>query len=241
MDFHADASYSPDQPLGSWRDHIGLILTLFPIMAAVVRIFVVSYGDSATLAVLVRTLNVTSVVVGTFAQLVPYVSAIAAYACWVRVINISESPDRRMIGLARVYAVIATIAAMIIAGFASLSISISVAIGVLISAITIRRAARSSGFVLVGAALALALTALLTPTMWLPAESIILKDGAQVAGYVLEVSDQYVTVLIRGAPDVRIIQQELVETRAICKSDDQLPSVAALITGTAEKRPGACP
>ena len=62
-----DAQMQRTSLLGLVRTHVTLVLTLIPILLSGLRIFAVANGDRPTLVTRLSTLDVTAVLLGTFA------------------------------------------------------------------------------------------------------------------------------------------------------------------------------
>lgn len=69
----------------SWAScgHLAFVLTLIPILLTAMRVVAVANGDRATLVTLLSTIDVTSVLLGTFAWLLPSAFAAASAVCWI--------------------------------------------------------------------------------------------------------------------------------------------------------------
>ena len=78
-----DAQMQRTSLLGLVRTHVTLVLTLIPILLSGLRIFAVANGDRPTLVTRLSTLDVTAVLLGTFAWLLPTAFGVAAVNCWL--------------------------------------------------------------------------------------------------------------------------------------------------------------
>jgi hypothetical protein len=78
--------------------------------------------------------------------------------------------------------------------------------------------------------------------MWLPAETIEIRDQPAVVGYVLAADPQYATVLQAAGSTVRVLRLDQVESRTICTLNRGLESVSTVryLTGSAGNRTPAC-
>jgi hypothetical protein len=79
--------------LGLVRTHVTLVLTLIPILLSGLRIFAVANGDRPTLVTLLSTLDVTAVLLGTFAWLLPRVAAVICGIRWLHLRAASPPPS----------------------------------------------------------------------------------------------------------------------------------------------------
>src|SRR5215207_9892221 len=78
-----DAQMQRTSLLGLVRTHVTVVLTLIPILLSGLRIFALANGDRPTLVTRLSTLDVTAVLLGTFAWLLPTAFGLAAVNCWL--------------------------------------------------------------------------------------------------------------------------------------------------------------
>ena len=93
-----DAQMQRTSLLGLVRTHVTVVLTLIPILLSGLRIFAVANGDRPTLVTRLSTLDVTAVLLGTFAWLLPTAFGVAALICWIRWLHLraaSPPTERR--------------------------------------------------------------------------------------------------------------------------------------------------
>jgi hypothetical protein len=78
--------------------------------------------------------------------------------------------------------------------------------------------------------------------MWLPAETIVLRNQPAIVGYVLAADPRYATVLTAADSAVQILALDDVESRTICRLNPGLESTSLVryIAGSASKRTPQC-
>jgi hypothetical protein len=235
--------------LGLLRSHVTLVLTLIPILLSGLRIFAVANGDRATLVTLLSTLDVTAVLLGTFAWLLPPAFGVAAAICWIRWLQLrsgSPPPSAGQRTAILWLAVCTTILALILFAFGPVNDLFNLLL-CLLAVYYFRKPERNrvGQAVIIGAAF---LTLVLAPVlfraanMWLPAEKIVLKNQPVMVGYVLATDPRYATVLKAADSTVQILELDDVESRTICRMNPGLESASLVryIAGSASKRTPPC-
>ncbi len=246
MDESDDTSVQKIDLTGLVRNHFTLILTLIPILLCAMRIFAVANGDRATLVTLLSTLDVKSVLLGTFAWLLPSAFGVVAAICWIRWIRLGSvtgpsSPSQRV----TIFwlAIFTTVMTLILFLFAPVNDLFNLL--VLIPAVYLFRKTernRAGKAVIVVVAF---VTIFLAPLvfrrqMWHPAERIAVKQGPAIVGYVLATDSRYATVLQTADSAVQIIPFDEVESRTICRLNPDLESaslVRHLFRSASERTP----
>lgn len=230
------------------RSHITLLVTVIPVLLSGVRIFAVANGDRATLVTLISTLDVKAVLLGTFAWLLPTAFGVAAAVCWIRWLQLSavSTPHVGRRGVTLWLAVCLTVVALILFAFAPLNDLIYLLLCTLaVGYFRKPQRNRIGQAVILGCAflvLVLAPVVFRAANMWLPAETIEIRDQPAVVGYVLAADPQYATVLQAAGSTVRILRLDQVESRTICTLNRGLESASTVryLTGSAGNRTPAC-
>ena len=83
----------PTGLMGFVRSHLAFVLTLIPILLTAMRVVPVANGDRATLVTLLSTIDVTSMLLGTFAWLLPSAFAAASAVCWISWLQLRSLPE----------------------------------------------------------------------------------------------------------------------------------------------------
>jgi len=232
--------------LGLVRSHLTLVLTLIPILLSGLRLFAVANGDRATLVTLLSTLDVTAVLLGTFAWTA---FGVAAAICWIRWLQL-RSVSRPLGAGQRTailwLAVCTTILALILFALAPVNDLFNLLFCVF-AVYFFRKPERNRAgqAVIIGAAF---LTLVLAPVvfraanMWLPAEKIVLRSQSAIVGYVLTTDPWYATVLKAADSTAQILELDDVESRTICRLNPRLDSASLVryIAGSASKRTPPC-
>lgn len=244
-----DAQVQRTSMLGLVRSHVTLVLTLIPILLSGLRIFAVANGDRATLVTLLSTLDVTAVLLGTFAWLLPTAFGVAAAICWIRWLqlrSVSRPPTAGQRTAILWLAVCTTILALILFAFAPVNDLLNLLL-CLLAVYFFRKPERNrvGQAVIIGAAfLALVVAPVLfrAANMWLPAEKIVLRNQPAIVGYVLTADPRYATVLKAADSTVQILPLDDVESRTICRLNPGLESASLVryIAGSASKRTPPC-
>lgn len=244
-----DAQVQRTSMLGLVRSHVTLVLTLIPILLSGLRIFAVANGDRATLVTLLSTLDVTAVLLGTFAWLLPTAFGVAAAICWIRWLqlrSVSRPPTAGQRTAILWLAVCTTILALILFAFAPVNDLLNLLL-CLLAVYFFRKPERNrvGQAVIIGAAfLALVLAPVLfrAANMWLPAEKIVLRNQPAIVGYVLTADPRYATVLKAADSTVQILPLDDVESRTICRLNPGLESASLVryIAGSASRRTPPC-
>jgi hypothetical protein len=225
-----------------------LVVTLIPILLSGLRIFAVANGDRAALVTLLSTLDVTAVLLGTFAWLLPTAFGVAAAICWVRWLQLRSvtSPRVGQRGIMLWLAVGTSVVALILFAFALLNDLFNLVLCEL-AIVFFRKPERNriGQAVIVGAAflaVVLAPVVFRVANMWLPAEKIAVRNQPVMVGYVLAADSRYATVLQAADSVVRILQLDQVESRTICRLSPRLESASLVryVAGSASRRTPPC-
>jgi hypothetical protein len=196
-----DAQVQRSSLLGLLRSHVTLVLTLIPVLLSGLRIFAVANGDRAKLVTLLSTLDVTAVLLGTFAWLLPTGFGVVAAICWIRWLqlrSVSGPPGAGQRTAILWLVVCTTILALILFALAPVNDLPNLLLCVF-AVYFFRKPERNrvGQAVIIGATF---LTLVLAPVvfraanMWLPAEKIALKNQPAIVGYVLTTDARYATV-----------------------------------------------
>jgi hypothetical protein len=207
-----DARVQQTSLLGLLRSHVTLVLTLIPILLSGLRIFAVANGDRATLLTLLSTLDVTAVLLGTFAWLLPTAVGVAAAICWIRWLqlrSVSRPLGRQAKNRRLMDGGLSTILALILFALAPVNDLFNLLLCVF-AVYFFRKPERNRAgqLVIIGAAF---LTLVLAPVvfraanMWLPAEKIVLRNQPAIVGYVLTTDPRYAAVLKAAESTVQIL------------------------------------
>ena len=230
------------------RSHIPLLVTVIPLLLSGVRIFAVANGDRATLVTLISTLDVKAVLLGTFAWLLPTAFGVAAAVCWIRWLQARavSAPHVDRHGVILWLAVSLTVVTLILFAFAPINDLIYLLLcGLAVGYFRKPQRNRIGQAVILGCAflaLVMAPVGFRAANMWLPAETIAVRDQPAVVGYVLAADPQYATVLQAADSTVRILRLDQMEARTICTLNRELESASTVryLTGSAPSRTPAC-
>lgn len=227
------------------REHLGLVVTIVPILLSLLRVFAVARGDRATLVTLLSTLDVKAILLGTFAWVLPTAVGVVAAILWVRWLQ-QKAPASRASGagaaLAPWPALLTTLAALVL--FALSPVNDLVNLLICVVAVAIFRKPERNRFgrnLLIGAAfvvLVLGPVVFRAANMWLPAERIVVSGRPVLVGYVLAANSLDVTVLDAATSSVHRLRPDEVESRTICRLNPGLESVSMVGYLTGQTRPG---
>lgn len=235
----ADISNTETRPERSLAVDIATVLTLAPVAAAGLRVWIYSGGDLAVFNVLIRTLDIPALLVSTAFQILPLIVwALIFYSLiewrfrdwlenllrnnrWLDVaaplifLLIIFTAPAKTVGLSVLFFVGAFVGYRIIYSKAPRARSI-------LAALVPRRGDRIVGRGVADAAsiaFFMALTFFASPgTMWLPLERVNIKDAPPLVGYVLESSEMWTTTLSRDYR-ILIISTSSVQSRTICREE----------------------
>lgn len=248
----AEANDSPPPPttvLGLAQEHIGLVLTLIPVVLSILRVFAVANGDRATLVTLLTTLDVTAVLLGTFAWALPTAVGVVAAILWIRWLQprpSSGAPEAANRATSLWPTVLATLVALIL--FALAPVNDLVNLLLCVAAVFVFRKPernRLGRALMIGAGF---LVFVLGPVvfrganMWLPAERIEVKEQPTLVAYVLAADRLHVTVLRADTSTAQILRLDDIESRTICRVNPgvESTSLVSYLTGSASGRTPAC-
>jgi hypothetical protein len=239
----------PTGLMGFVRSHFAFVLTLIPILLTAMRVFAVANGDRATLVTLLSTINVTAVLLGTFAWLLPSAFAAASAVCWISWLQLRSLAEPAGTDQRRAFlwaALLTAIIALILFAFSPVNDLINL-LFCLVAIFYFRKPARrgAAKAVIVGVAFSAIFLAPLVfrgANMWLPAERIAVKDQPVIVGYVLQLDPFYATVLQAADSSVQIIALSQIESRSICRLNPGLESGSLIryISGSTSQRTPPC-
>jgi len=224
------------------RSHfdIALIIALAPVLAAAIRIWLYSGGDSATFLVLLRTINIPAVLIGTGLLFIPYLLTFIAVALvadqkarqWGKRL-FSRNP-----GAVTIVVPIALVTVLYTTPWPTLAwIAAIVTIALIIALIRLVYAKRRNvikstsdeklqvarkrtryAFDSVTVLFTLIFLYSVTQTnMWLPLEQVRIQNEATRNGYVLESTSDWTTILTFNHT-LDIVKTADVESRTACNS-----------------------
>ncbi|TPX05551.1 hypothetical protein FJ656_05920 [Schumannella luteola] len=206
-----------------------LLIAIVPLAAAAVRIWMYSGGDTSLFLVLLRTLDIPAVLVGTMVSLVPALVGVAV----VVLVTDSKARVRALRTIARhpgATSIAVPIAALVLLYTTSWTLLLgllALAAALLGLAFGWRAAKRRWPRIAEGRAgpdsmatvMAVVIGVLISPkNMWLPIEQIELADSPSVVAYVLQADSDW-TTLLTDERAVAIVPSSLVLSRTICSSD----------------------
>lgn len=213
-----------------FRIDAAILIALTPVLAAAVRIWLYSGGDTSLFLVLVRTLNVPAVLIGTGALIVPVGTIIltitlATDATFRRNARLWVSSNRTIL-------TVAIPILLVLVGYTApwpLLVEVGVICALAIGYYYFRKAWKTSkpdadtkthpGPDSAATAITLITLFLLTPAnMWLPMERIQINNEKAQTGYVLQ-SDGSWTTILTSERDVNLVRTPRIESRKICSSD----------------------
>lgn len=219
-----------------WRKILyegGLYLALVPVAAAAIRVWLFSAGDTSLFLLLLRTIDITTVLVGTSLLLVPIVILVGAMAfgmdprvrAWVTKGARSRAVFGVIFGFLGLAALtlpwrflLTALGLGVIAHLGTRLLNEGIAWGVRLAGMSPKRTKDpnpiNDSSTIVAASTLLFLVA--SGSMWLPLEFVTLTDETSRVAYVLE-SDREWTTLLTLDREVSIVATEDVEQRLVCK------------------------
>ncbi len=231
------------------QDHVGLVVTMVPIMLSLIRVFAVARGDRATLVTLLSTLDVKAILLGTFAWVFPTAVGVMAAILWIRWVqqwSLSRKSDAAGRAANLWPALLTATAALVLFALGPVNDLANLFICVA-AVIFLRKPERNrlGRALLIGAGF---LVFVLGPVvfraanMWLPAERLVVREQPTFVGYVLAANSLDITVLDAATSTVQRLRPEDVESRTICRLNPGLEStsLAGLLTGSARPSTPTC-
>lgn len=240
-----DAVAAQPRWLALGREHLGLVVTMVPILLSLLRVFAVARGDRATLVTLLSTLDVKAILLGTFAWVFPTAVGVVAAILWIGWLQRKAGDPRAgsVRAAAGPWAALLTTATAVIL-FALSPVNDLVNLVICVAAVFLlrkRERNRLGRALLIGAAflvLILAPVVFRAANMWLPAERIVVKGEPSLVGYVLAASSLDLTVLDAATATVHRLRPDEVESRTICSLNPGLESVSVVAYLAGQSRPG---
>jgi hypothetical protein len=172
------------------RKHFALFLGGIPLALAGIRLVVVSQGDSAVMAALIQTLNLSTVVMYTVTTAGPFIVFFLLLALatgggeWV------PRQDRSRRSWWVVLYISFAVNYLLSVSWRMALLLIGTGAGVVILGLVLRRKNPDEPIVsMIPLVIGLLVSTLLQVGLWLPLERITLKDGSARVGYVLNVAD----------------------------------------------------
>lgn len=224
----SNSEEGPTSPIGRFRASTALVIALFPITAAAVRIWIYSGGDTALFLVLLQTVNIAAVLIGTMVLIIPSLITIVA------IMALLNPAARRwahevLAGHRLVFDLLMPAALLIIGYTVSWTVFVTLASLGLIALLFFlarrawrknhrntasrRRVDKSDAIIPIFSGL---LVFLITPSnMWLPLEQITTVQHKQQTVYVLESTTEWTTVLTVDR-QVEIVKTREVQKREVC-------------------------
>lgn len=239
----------PSEPVAArprWVD-IGVLIAATPIVLAAARILIFSGGDPALFRVLIQTLNVPTVLLGTIVSILPVVALLplALFASepgalwhftrarWFRY----AFPAYSAVVVAAI-----TLGPWPAMGWTALTVTLLFVVFRLARraqhgtrayrrGLTMRSAIRASPPMRVRAPSGAWKSSALSPiaivilslaslqSMWLPSELLHLADGTELTGFVLEEKSEWTTFLTEGRAILRVSTAQ-VEARTVCQQGE---------------------
>ena len=218
-----------------WSD-ITLLIAVLPIVVAALRIWLFSGGDTAVFLTLLRTLDITAVLVGTGALMIPTLLMI------LLVIVVTDWKAREYLGEKMAQSSWYIWAVLIVGIVLLYTASWWAYVGMGIVAIFLllvflitrywpwgssnvldrvmsRKGSTTRPDSLTTLVSTLAVFLMAPTSMWLPLERIGIQDRDPTSGYVLETDSEWTTILTGKGTKVEVIRSGQVESREICDSN----------------------
>ncbi|MFI9815801.1 hypothetical protein [Saccharothrix variisporea] len=193
-----------------------------PVLLALIRVLVVARFDEQRLKVLLRTLDITAVVVST---IVPVLPLLAGFVVAVVLRELSDRPwwRRRFVVLVGAFLLLGAAVKLPMAYTFVLLVVLGVELwrlsgGVERTSVVKRRLGR----LVMGLATLVAVAYVEffgASRMWLPTEVVRTASGAET-GFVLEAGDHDLTLMRRDGGRILIVRQDEVEKRTLCRLEE---------------------
>jgi hypothetical protein len=230
---HAGRVSSPKNQRFSFD--IALVIAVVPVAGAAVRIWMYSGGDISLFLVLLRTLNVPAVLIGTCVLMIPpllivlLVSMLTDRAARSRITGwLAQNPWATGVMLPIVFVVAAyTIdwrILVFVAGISTAALAIyairSVAKRRRAKSGPVRAVRRVRGADPIAVLLSVLAVFLVTPgNMWLPLETLSIEGDEARVGFVLESTAEWTTILTEER-EVQIVATSTLESRSVCSTSN---------------------
>jgi hypothetical protein len=233
----------PQSPLFAFiRDHPGLVLGGVPLTLTMIRLMLVSQGDDAALAVLIKSLNVTTILVSTLTTSLPTLLLVLGLLVaeeGVRLLPDMPPPRRRS------YLIVAFADAFLLLLFISWRLAIiwvvtsatMLGIGLLFRWLYHRRGDTGHQPLVEPVALVVIVVFILsTLGPWLAPERITLSNGSVRVGYVVADGDP-MTVLWREGGVVYLRPKDIKDRQICARTGGLGPGIMSLASDTTERCP----
>ncbi|MGX5770486.1 hypothetical protein ACWKWN_07005 [Microbacterium trichothecenolyticum] len=229
-----------------WLD-IGVLLAVIPILLAAARVLLFSGGDPALFRVLVQTLNVPTVLLGTAITILPIVALLPLFMFASEPSALRHFAKAPWFSFAFGAYFVVVIAAVILGPWPSMGWTVLFGVALFLAfwlARRLRNAVRAyrrgltarsalmAGLPMVvrpptdawksstwGPVVVVLLALAGLQSMWLPSERLLLSDGTELTAFVLEEKTEWTTVLTEERVVLRI-ETSQVDTRTVCEQGE---------------------